>query len=637
MLRDSVLEDGNLHKDSQDKNVMVEEEGRYNLEMVDDQNFNTNNGNKAREEGVKEINAENLFDIDTSLTNKGEVRKRKKYVLLKKKRKVFLFQNRVKKHEVKPPCKCKKSCSVQIGEARRLEINIKYWKKSFTEQKAFLSHFIDISSVKTRRPGNTNDSRKQFSKRYFLKNENGERLKVCKVFFLTTLGYAGKNDSILRNIDSPPKDRRGSYTKKKVDREIIQTHIKKFSPCVSHYRREHAPNKLYLPSDVTVVNMFSDFKKCHPGLQISYELYRTVIKDMNISFTKLGHEECEKCDAFLLHDNGHNKQNANENTDCDKCFQWLDHIKKAEMSREEYRSDKKKIDDNESLYYSTDMQKVIMLPRIDMFKQVIFTPRIIVFNQSFVPLGSISQKHKAVAILWHECISGRKKEDIISAYNGFLTGYARDKKSVYLWADNCSAQNKNWCFLSYLIYVINCDHIAAEKLTIKYFETGHTFMSADSFHHLVEKSMKENPKIYDFQDFLNAVQNSTKSSYIKEMNFSDFKHWPNLTTNYQLQKINKNRPLLKDIAVLEARRGSKCLYYKTSFKDVEYKELNMLSKKNTSLKDPENHTTDRGVSSERKNQIITNLSSLIPKHKLSFWQNLHESNAQNLITVVEDD
>lgn len=202
--------------------------------------------------------------------------------------------------------------------------------------------------------------------------------------------------------------------------------------------------------------MFSDFEECHPELQISYELYRRVIKDMNISFTKLGHEECEKCESFLLHENGHTKQNANQNTDCDKCLQWLEHIKKAEMSREEYRSDKKKIDDGESLYYSTDMQKVIMLPRIDMFKEVIFTPRIIVFNQSFVPLGSLTQKNKAVTILWHECISGLKKEDIISAYNGFLTSYARDKKYVCLWADNCSAQNKNWCFLSYRKPGLHC-------------------------------------------------------------------------------------------------------------------------------------------------------------------------------------
>ncbi|KAF2890609.1 hypothetical protein ILUMI_15564 [Ignelater luminosus] len=35
---------------------------------------------------------------------------------------------------------------------------------------------------------------------YFLKNENGLDVKICKKFFLATLGYTLKNDRRLRNI-----------------------------------------------------------------------------------------------------------------------------------------------------------------------------------------------------------------------------------------------------------------------------------------------------------------------------------------------------------------------------------------------------------------------------------------------------
>lgn len=324
--------------------------------------------------------------------------------------------------------------------------------------------------------------------------------------------------------------------------------------------------------------MYLDFQETYTSFKISYELYRGIIKEMNISFAKLGHEECEKCEAFLLHDQSHTKDNAEANTDCLSCCQWLKHIKKAEVTRIEYRADKEKNDDD-TIYYSTDMQKVIMLPRIDMFKQVIFTPRIIAFNQTFAPLGNFTINNKVVAILWHEGISGRKKEDLISAYNQFLTTYARDKKNIIIWADNCSGQNKNWSLLSYLLYIINSEDIAAERITIKYFESGHTFMSADSFHHLVEKGLRENPKIYDFQDFSNIVQNSTKNNSViaKEMNFKDFKHWPNFTTNYQIQKLNKNRPLLKDIVLIQARRGNKTLFFKECFEENSFKELSILS------------------------------------------------------------
>lgn len=586
-----------------------------------------------------EIPTDNYMQLDNSVTKKGDIRKRKKYLVPKNGRMEFLQKKRVESHEVKPPCKCKKQCFNKIGQQTRQKINRKYWSKTFTERKAFVSHHTEILNVTKRRSSSTENFKKMATRKYFLKEDNGTHLQVCKVFFLTTLGYAGNNDTILRNIESPPKDKRGSYKRKlKIDKEIIQNHIKKYSPCVSHYRREHAPHKLYLPSDITINMMFQDFKETHSNITISYEYYRSVIKYMNISFAKLGHEECEKCEAFLLHDVTHSKENAAANNDCLTCCQWLQHIRKAEISREEYRSDKHKSYDETIIHYSTDMQKVIMLPRLEMFKQVLFTPRIIAFNQSFVPLGNISIKNKAVAVLWNEAISGRKKEDLISAYYAFLTNYARDKKHIFIWADNCSGQNKNWSLLSFLIYIINSDHIAAETITIKYFEVGHTFMSADSFHHLVEKGLKETPKVYDFQDFENVVQNSTKNNgvSVKTMKFSDFKHWPNFATNYHIQKLNKNRPLLKDIVLIEGRRGSRNLFYKSCFKELEYQELHVISKKNFVFKEPESHTSDRGITSERKHKLLNNLSSIFPKHKLSFWENLPESTALDLINNIED-
>lgn len=91
------------------------------------------------------------------------------------------------------------------------------------------------------------------------------------------------------------KCRRGTYERvNKIDREINKNHINSFNPCISHYRREHAPNRLYLPSDVTITMMHKQFNIKYPQFKVSFELYRTVVKDMNISFARLGHEECEQ-------------------------------------------------------------------------------------------------------------------------------------------------------------------------------------------------------------------------------------------------------------------------------------------------------------------------------------------------------
>jgi hypothetical protein len=61
-----------------------------------------------------------------------------------------------------------------------------------------------------------------------------------------------------------------------------------------------------------------------------------------------------------------------------------------------------------------------MLPRLDMFKAVLFTKRIVVFNESFVPLGTSGESHCVpYAALWHKAIAGRKK-DLISKFNFFF-------------------------------------------------------------------------------------------------------------------------------------------------------------------------------------------------------------------------
>ena len=111
------------------------------------------------------------------------------------------------------------------------------------------------------------------------------------------------------------------------------------------------------------------------------------------------------------------------------------------------------------------------------FKQVIFTERLIAFNESFVPLGRNQKNLKSHAVLWHEAISGRNMEDITSIFYAFLL-HNRDAQHVTFWLDNCAVQNKNWTFLSFLIYAINCKEIATHTITLKYFEPGHTFMLA---------------------------------------------------------------------------------------------------------------------------------------------------------------
>ena len=84
---------------------------------------------------------------------------------------------------------------------------------------------------------------------------------------------------------------------------------------------------------------------------------------------------------------------------------------------------------NVSYFRLWDLEKVVMLQRLNMFKSVLFARRIIAFNESFVPVGS-RQNLKPLAVLWHEAIAGRKREDIISAFHAFFATYGDIPDSI---------------------------------------------------------------------------------------------------------------------------------------------------------------------------------------------------------------
>jgi hypothetical protein len=104
-----------------------------------------------------------------------------------------------------------------------------------------------------------------------------------------------------------------------------------------------------------------------------------------------------------------------------------------------------------------------------------------VFNETF---ASLTPNKPDYVILWHEAISGRLSGDVASAYVKCLETCTSDK--VVFWADNCSAQNKNWTLFNALACCVNAEWGPAE-VCIKFLERGHTFMKQTQFIDLLAK------------------------------------------------------------------------------------------------------------------------------------------------------
>ncbi|CAH2088926.1 unnamed protein product [Euphydryas editha] len=390
------------------------------LTSEEPQNNNLNHDTHTTESShVVNIESENNIEQVTTQekTKSGNPRKRRKFEESLETRLKYKKKGKLDKMAVKPGCNetCIKKCMSSFTELERIRINDTFWKFDYEAQGLYVKSLVIEKEVQRR----IKDSQmmRKHTYMYFFDTDNKKK-EVCKTFFLTTLGYHKNNDrrvlDILKKLPEAQGDRRGKHdNSKKFDRETIKQHIESFKPAIAHYRRAHAPNRRYLPSDLNATMMHADFIEKNPNFKVSYDLYRKFLKkDMNISFAQLGNEECEQCEIFKLH------QNSCKDTEhCTDCATYQIHREKYEKARTYYQQDvtqSVKQSESSKCYYSADLQKVIMLPRLDMFKVVMFCPRIIAFNESFVPLGS--SKEKPFAAVWHEAISGRKQEDIISTY-----------------------------------------------------------------------------------------------------------------------------------------------------------------------------------------------------------------------------
>lgn len=184
----------------------------------------------------------------------------------------------------------------------------------------------------------------------------------------------------------------------------------------------------------------------------------------------------------------------------------------------------------------------------------------------------------------------------------------RDAEEFTIWCDNCSSQNKCLALFSFLVYIVNSTEISANRIIIKFLQKGQTFMSADSFHHQVEISMKNRENANDGR------------IYFKEMNFFNFAEWPDSSS---LTKINncQPRPYVKDFTKLMFVRGKKVMCYANDFDD-EFIESHFIMRKDMSLKRPPYRTDTLGIPQDTKDGIVEKLTPLMPPNRRQFWNNL---------------
>jgi hypothetical protein len=255
---------------------------------------------------------------------------------------------------------------------------------------------------------------------------------------------------------------------------------------------------------------------------------------------------------------------------CSVCDSYQIHKRRYTVARQTYNNDTaKKWDDNHELY-TVDMQKVLILPKTTI-RYFFFVSRLVVFHETFANLKPVGQNK---CILWHEAITGRNNPDV-SAYYNALIRLNDETKHVIFWADNCSAQNKNWVLFTGCIIFVN-ENCGPETITFKYFQPGHSFMKADSIHGQIGKKWNKTPEVLDYEDLEKLIKSSNRFNNIVSLRSEDFK----LLKNGCIQrKKGSPIPKLGEIKSVQFRKGLRKMFFKQELENEEFLESSILKPK----------------------------------------------------------
>lgn len=91
-----------------------------------------------------------------------------------------------------------------------------------------------------------------------------------------------------------------------------------------------------------------------------------------------------------------------------------------------------------------------------------------------------------------------------------------------MYTDNCNAQNKNRLLFCALIRTVNDMRIRANSITLKYLESGHTFMSCDSIHASIQTKVRKAENICDLKRLISSSRKRLETLELSEKDFYNF-------------------------------------------------------------------------------------------------------------------
>ncbi|XP_046970419.1 uncharacterized protein LOC124537590 [Vanessa cardui] len=529
--------------------------------------------------------------------------------------------------------KCKLKCTTKFTTQERLLIFSEYWKTAdLLVQRQFI--YSNMTEIKPKyRYTRVGSTRQNLNHSYYLPL-NGERTRVCKVFFMNTLAISEKTirtvvkkqKSSLKGVQL--KEFRGKHNNHpKLDSSLkddVRDHINSIPRIESHYCRAQSKRE-YIEGGLTVAALHRNYvEKCNSENKqhVAYQIYYNIfMSEFNISFWKPKKDQCEECTSF---DNSEEKSKLQGKHE--------EHLKEKSLSREEKEKDKNNVTENfiVSVY---DLQAVMPCPRGEV-SSFYYISKINLLNFTITELGSKA----TTCFVWHEGEGARGVNEIGSCvlmYLENLNNKATEVFDVVFYSDNCCGQQKNKFMVSMYQYATGA-FPKLRSITHKFLIKGHTQNEGDAVHSMIQRNISRalrSSPIYVPDQYITLIKTAKKkgSPYlVRELtheSFFDLKPLAlgNYTTNEDGEKVKWT-----DIRIIKVDKQIKDKFlYKTSYQEEGFKSVSTLKKRQQKANPSINNTIKKLYSqklhiSQSKKQGILNLVSknIIPKYYEGFYSNL---------------
>ncbi|XP_063635225.1 uncharacterized protein LOC134805981 [Cydia splendana] len=538
-----------------------------------------------------------------------------------------ITKKEVPARSIKGVCECKLKCSENINDTHRQTLFDRYWSIGNVDlQRSYIRSCMMEIKPKYKY---TNAEKPRLPNNAFYFTVNNNRIRVCKTFYINTLGISDRQIRTVKQKTDPhgfvSTDNRGKHTSRKPTDplliEQIKQHIESIPRIESHFLRDSTSREYFTDSsepvsassenggtsrefisgEKTITELWRDFvkfqtEKGEPTCE--YWLYYDIFnKEFNIGFFQPKKDRCNLCMKYEL-------GTPQYKLSIQKKFE--DHMNEKEWCRQEKRLDRQNINET-NLCAVYDLQAVLQCPTGDT-SAFFYNSKLNCLNFTIVQMlkkadptrdtndrtaeqviGAYDNVH---SYFWDELQGKRGANEIGSCIFDYLKRLndqnPNKQLNVIFYSDNCCGQNKNKYIASLYSYAVTCfENI--HTITHKYLIKGHTQNEGDNVHSLIEKEIKRNKKsgpIYTPYQYVTLIKNSRKTGkpfHVMELTFDFFIDFQNLQENWGYnynEDEHKNILAWNAIKVLKFCKAEQfVIYYKTSYSQNEFTKINIRNKR----------------------------------------------------------